>query len=136
MKRYLWAAVILVLVLALAGWDSGRTVKYRLYIGLNDQDTYQQVKSTEEAQELVAEIALKYVEGFTLITAQGVYTDHLGVVTRENSLICEIIGASEEQINHIMDEVLSALNQSAILVEREEVESRFYAGSALRGAAQ
>ena len=63
MKRYLWAAVILVLVLALAGWDSGRTVKYRLYIGLNDQDTYQQVKSTEEAQELVAEIALKYVEG-------------------------------------------------------------------------
>lgn len=141
MKRYLWVAAALVLVLGLSGYGllsadgSDEVVKYTLYIGLNDKDTYQQEIPTEVAEEIVTEIALKYVDGFTRTTAKGAWTDERGVITYENSLVCEFLYATEDQITKIMDEVLVALNQNSILVEREEVDCQFYSGAGLAVAA-
>ncbi|NMB19618.1 MAG: DUF3574 domain-containing protein [Firmicutes bacterium] len=101
-------------------------VKYTLYIGLNDKDTYQQEISTEEAEALVEEITLKHADGFTRIIAKGAYKDGAGVVTFENSLIYEFLFVTEEKINRIMDEVLVALNQESILVETQTVDAMFY----------
>lgn len=137
MKRQVWLGAVLVVVLlaGLGAWgllgavEPERALKYTLYIGLNDKDTYQQEITTLEAEEIVTEIALKYVDGFTRVLAKGAYTDDQGVVTYENTLIYEFIYVSEEQINQIMDEVLLALNQNSILVVREEVDCQFYTGA-------
>ena len=106
MKRQVWLGAVLVVVLlaGLGAWgllgavEPERALKYTLYIGLNDKDTYQQEIPTETAEALVTEIALKYVDGFTMTRAKGVYTDELGVVTYENTLVCEFLYAGEEEL--------------------------------------
>ncbi|MBP7175837.1 MAG: DUF3574 domain-containing protein [Thermoclostridium sp.] len=104
------------------------TVKYTMYIGLNDQDTYTQLIPYEEAEKKVNEIALKHVDGFTQMQAKGAYKDDEGVVTYENSLVYEFSAATDEQMKAIMDEVLKELNQHSILLEKQTVKNTFYEG--------
>lgn len=104
------------------------SVKYTMYIGLNDKDAYTQLISYEAAEEAVSGIALKYVDGFTQYPAKGAYKDDKGVVTNENSLVLEFEDATEDQMNAIMDEVLKALNQHSVLLEKQKVSREFYEG--------
>jgi hypothetical protein len=101
---------------------------YTLYIGTNDKDTYQQIIPTAEAKEIVNEICARHAEGYTVSEAQGGWLDENGVLTQENTLVYTFIGVNEAQLIPLMDEVLTALNQSSILVERGGVDSAFYSG--------
>jgi len=103
-------------------------VKYTLFIGLNDKDTYEQEIPSEEAERIMTDIALKYVDGFTVHSARGTYKDEKGVITNENSLVVEVSNASEQQIKDIMDEILEELNQNSILLEKQRINSEFYEG--------
>ncbi len=104
-------------------------VVYTMYIGLNDKDTYTQLLSYEEAEKKVSDIALKYVNGFTVLNAKGAYKDEKGVITYENTLVFQFSSTTEQQIKSIMDETLIELNQNAILIEKEKVNYEFYEGA-------
>jgi hypothetical protein len=104
--------------------------QYILYIGINDKDVYEQLIPTDEARNIVNGICAKYVEGYTANDAQGGWVDETGTLTQENTLMYTFTGATEAQIIPLMDEVLAALNQNSILVERRGVSSAFYDGSA------
>lgn len=135
-KKLISTVLLLILIITLAGcsqqlqttFAKSNDIKYTLYIGLNDKDTYKQEISTEEAEKKIEEIALKYVDGFTLTESKGAYKDDNGVITYENSLVYIFNFATEEQIKNIMDEVLRTLNQNSILVEKENVAYDFYEG--------
>lgn len=141
-KRLLSVAVLILFCLALSGCtaepesaaqpviqpQSDQTVKYTLYIGLNDKDTYTQLLPYEEAEKKVRDIALKYVDGFTVLAAKGAYKDDKGVITQENSLVLEFTSATEKQIKAIMDEVMKELNQNSVLMEKQTVKYEFYEG--------
>ncbi|HBW39209.1 DUF3574 domain-containing protein [Desulfosporosinus sp. BICA1-9] len=103
--------------------------KYHMYIGLNDKDTYKQIISDDEAQKIVSEICLKYVDGYTVTKRQGVYKDEKGIVTQENSLVYEFYSATDDKIKSVMDEALVKLNQNSILVEKAKVDFKFYEGA-------
>jgi len=103
-------------------------IKYTMYIGLNDKDTYTQLIPYDEAEKKVSEIVLKYVDGYTQMQAKGAYKDDEGIVTLENSLIYEIYAATDQQMEAIMNEVLTALNQHSILLEKQTVKSIFFEG--------
>ena len=104
------------------------SVQYVLYIGLNDRYTYEQIIPTDKALEIVNEIFVRHVGGYTVHHAFGGWLDEYGVFTQENTLVYTILYASREQIYAIMDEVLVALNQNSILVERRVTYSFFYGG--------
>ena len=108
---------------------SEETVRYTLYIGLNDKDTGTQEISTEKAREIVDAICCKYVEGFTVFQAQGGWTDDSGQITKENTLVYMFSYADPTQITAIMDEVIPVLNQSVILVHTDTVQSAYYSGT-------
>ncbi len=133
-KGLITAIIILFLILGLSGCtakdntDFENTVKYTMYIGLNDKDTYTQLISYEAAEKTVSSIALQYVGGFTAYSAKGTYKDDKGVVTNENSLVLEFEDATKEQMKAIMDEVLQALNQHSVLLEKQKVSREFYEG--------
>jgi len=105
-----------------------QTIKYTMYIGLNDQDTYTQLISSEDAEKKVEGIALKYVDGFSSHTVKGAYKDEKGVITRENSLVLEFYNANDQQMQAIMDDILQELNQNSILLEKQKVDYEFYEG--------
>ncbi len=133
-KGLITAIIILFLILGLSGCTAKdntgfeNTVKYTMYIGLNDKDTYTQLISYEAAEKTVSSIALQYVEGFTAYSAKGTYKDDKDVVTSENSLVLEFEDATEEQMKAIIDEVLQALNQHSVLLEKQKVSREFYEG--------
>lgn len=103
-----------------------QAVKYTLYIGLNDKDTYTQLIPDEEAEQRVCDIALKYVDGFTVLPAKGVYKDDKGVTTHESSLVLEVTSATDEQMSAMMKEIIHALNQNSVLIEKQTVDYDFY----------
>lgn len=107
-------------------FDSVENGQYVLYIGTNDKDTYEQVIPTEQSREIINNICAKYVEGYTSSEAQGGWVDEKGVLTQESTLIYTFTYADESDIIAIMDDVLIALNQNSILVERRNISSSFY----------
>jgi hypothetical protein len=107
----------------------GETIKYTMYIGLNDKNTYTQLIPYDKAEKEVSDIALKYVDGFTELTAKGTYKDEKGVTTHENSLVLEFDNATDQQMKEIMNEVLKKLDQHSILLEKQTVSEEYYEGS-------
>lgn len=106
-----------------------KTEQYVLYIGTNDKDTYQQMISTEEAKQIVNKICAKNVDGYTVMEAEGGWIDEKNVLTEENTLVYTFNGVKEEQMTQIMDEVLEALNQNSILLEKRKLYSTYYSGA-------
>ncbi len=99
--------------------------EYILYIGLNDKDEYRQLIPTEEAQEIINAICIRYVDGYTMTKAEGAWIDEKGKLTSEQTLVYTI-RAKEEDIIRIMDDILPALNQNSILLEEKNSDSVYY----------
>ena len=109
-------------------YEDAEEGQYVLYIGLNDKDTYEQIIPTDEAKDIVNRICTKYVEGYTVLEANGGWVDETGALTEESTLVYTLSDVKEEDVIAIMDEALAALNQNSILVERREYAHSFYSG--------
>lgn len=107
---------------------SQQAVRYTLYIGTNDKDTYTQLISLDEAKETVNRICAEHVGGYTVMEAAGGWTDETGTLTQEETLVYSFTDVQEEALLRVMDEVLEELNQSSILVEVSGVRSLYYYG--------
>ena len=111
------------------GFENQEKSQFVLYIGLNDKHTYNQIIPTDEAMEIVNAIIIKHTDGYTMHQAQGGWIDETDTLTQEDTLVYTLTQIEEETVITIMDEVLIALNQNAILVESHKVRSVFYSGS-------
>jgi len=109
-------------------FDTVKNGQYILYIGTNDKDTYEQVISTADAINIVNSICAKYVDGYTVSKAKGGWIDEKGILTQENTLVYTFTGVKETEIVAIMREILIAMNQNSILVERKNVSKTFFNG--------
>jgi len=114
-------------ILAFESADYGQ---YVLYIGLNDRHTYEQIIPTDEAVEIVNGIFAKHISGWTMHHAKGGWVDETDTLTQENSLVYTVAYADEAAVIAVMDEVLVALNQNSVLIERRDISSVFYRGEA------
>lgn len=136
-KRIAWLLIALSIVLVVSGCAVQKKAslanqtdyKYTMYVGLNDKDTYKQILSDDEAEKIMSEICLKYVDGYTFSKRQGAYKNEKGVVTKENSLVFEFYDTTDEKIKDIMNEALVKFNQSSILIEKTKVNYQFYEGA-------
>ncbi|AET69231.1 hypothetical protein Desor_3769 [Desulfosporosinus orientis DSM 765] len=113
------------------GLAANTEVKYTLYVGLNDKDTYTQIIDSLEAEKKASAICIKYVDGYTLTHGEGAYKDEKGVITKENSLIYTFFNVTDAQMKSIMNEMLKELNQNSILIEKQKVNYDFYDGEKL-----
>lgn len=102
--------------------------EYVLYIGLNDKDTYEQLIETQVAKQLVSAICTRYVDGFTLMEAEGAWVDENKILTSENTLIYFFREADKDEVEQIMDEVMKILNQNSIMLEERSSSYTFYYG--------
>lgn len=107
-------------------FDSEYGVKYVLYIGLNDKDTYVQEIPTEEAINIVNNICAEYAGGYTMQNAEGGWYDEKENLTKETSLVYILTDIDEDSVKMIMDDVISALDQNSILVERQDIMYTYY----------
>ncbi len=106
--------------------STNHVTKYTLYIGLNDKDSYVQEIPTEKAREIVNQICIKNTGGYTTMDAHGGWVDESDHLVEENTLCYVLTEIEEEKVQTIMDEVLTALNQNSILLEKNEAEMVYY----------
>lgn len=100
--------------------------KFTLYIGTNDKDTYKREIPLEECRRRIDAICRKHVTGFSTGTVKGKWVDETGTLTEEDTFVYVFYGTTDATVKTIMDEVLVALNQNSILLEKESVTSTFH----------
>ena len=105
-----------------------RAEQFVMYVGTNDKDTYKQEIPTDKAKQIIDDICLKYFEGYTIQDAVGAWKDETGTTTHENSIVCYFDYADEVTVKKAADEIIKALNQNTVLIERDTVNMEYYGG--------
>ncbi len=108
--------------------ETNEQIKYTLYIGTNDKDTYKQEIPLDECKQIVIDICTEYAGGCTLLDANGYWKDDTGTITSEQTIEVVLEDISEKKVHKIADKVIKKLNQNSILIETNNVQSEFYSG--------
>lgn len=101
---------------------------YILYIGTNDQETYQNEIQVEKAEEIISQICLQYMGGYTIECGKGAWIDDQENLTKETTFILTLQDIDEETLEHIMSDICAELNQNAILVQYSKEPQKYYYG--------
>lgn len=104
---------------------------YKLYVGLNDRDSYKQIIKTEDAMKIVKDIVCEFIGGATFSKAEGYWEDENGNPTRENTIIIEIVNFDrddrfEDVIAYVAEDLKVALNQNCIMIEKSERQVTYF----------
>jgi len=100
--------------------------KYILNVGLNDKDTKQQKIDSIEAYKVVENLLLNNgISGYTIYQGLGLYKHDTGEITRENTLIIELMFVNDTLVNKIIDLLKQVLNQESILKQVQEITISF-----------
>lgn len=99
-------------------------VKYEIFIGLKDKDTYDEVLTVDSFKKILSEICTQKQLSFTMLTQFGGYTHNKGYTT-ETSLRVIIIGISEDELVALGDKLKQIINTDTILITRSEIEYSF-----------
>ena len=105
--------------------DSSASTVYTLFIGTNSQTDGTPVMAYEDAKNMVIDLALEYVGGYTIYDAQGGWTDDEGVPESEQSIVL-VLDTDSETVHEVAAEIAKALDQSAILIEGDQVTTEYY----------
>ncbi|MBR3297807.1 MAG: hypothetical protein IKI64_01245 [Clostridia bacterium] len=122
------AAALAVALLKKAPMAGEASTQYVIYVGTNDMDTYAPKYSQEEARRIVDEICLRHFEGYTLQEAIGSWTDEKQNITHEYTIVCYFDDADRETVYKAADEIIAALNQNTVLIERDDIRMEYYSG--------
>ena len=104
------------------------SVQYVMYVGTNDKDTYEQIIPTEEAKQIIDSICFEYLGGYTIQDATGSWVDETGTATHENTIVCYFDDTDEATVRMIGNEIIKALNQNTVLIEKNTITMEYYGG--------
>ena len=96
-------------------------VKYEIYIGLKDQDTYEEIFSPSDFAKVLAGICSNKRIAFSLTTQLGGYTHNKGYVT-ETSLRITLVGISKEEVYKLSTYLKELINTDTIMITKEKCD--------------
>ena len=99
-------------------------IKYEIFIGLKDKDTYDEILNVDSFRKILSEICTEKKINFSLLTQFGGYSHNKGYTT-ETSLRVIIIGISEDEIIVLGEKLKEIINTDTILITRTEIEYSF-----------
>lgn len=88
---------------------------YKIYIGLNDQQTKKQEIETETALIKVSEYLANHFEGATAYNAIGIYKHENGEIVRENSIVIELVFVDDQDVMTMIDHFRVVFNQESVM---------------------
>lgn len=101
-----------------------RGIKYEIFIGIKDKDSYQEILNAENFKEILVEVCTEKQISFSLLTQLGGFTHNKGYTT-ETSLRVIIIGISEEEVMLLGMKLKELVNTDTILITKTEIEYSF-----------
>lgn len=116
------------LVLAVKSAQERSDIQYVIYLGTNDATTKQPPASQEAIKKQVEELLVKRFTGYTIVDADGGWTDGAGNVIQEHSLAIYLSCATAGAVHDLADELLKTFNQRAVLIQANKTTTEFYTG--------
>ena len=101
-----------------------RGIKYEIFIGIKDKDSYQEILNVESFKNILVEVCREKQISFSLLTQLGGFTHNKGYTT-ETSLRVIIIGISEDELMLLGMKLKELVNTDTILITRTEIEYSF-----------
>ena len=101
-----------------------RGIKYEIFIGIKDKDSYQEILNVESFKNILVEVCTEKQISFSLLTQLGGFTHNKGYTT-ETSLRVIIIGISEDELMLLGMKLKELVNTDTILITRTEIEYSF-----------
>ena len=99
-------------------------VKYEIFIGLKDKDTYDEILNVDGFKNILSGICKEKKICFSLITQFGGYTHNKGYTT-ETSLRVIVIGINEDELVLLGLKLKELINTDTILITKTEIEYSF-----------
>ena len=100
----------------------------RIYVGLNDAETGEQLHDTETYLSALKNICRDFHTAFSVDVEQGGYYHEDGRYTEETSLVLVLIDADKDVVSGIADSLRSAFHQESVLVTENRITGRFIGG--------
>lgn len=91
-------------------------VAFTLYVGLADEETGSQELSFEEAKALATPLVSAVGGGYTVIEAQGGFTDDAGNLVENGTLVYTGIRAGEQDVLALIDDLKAVLRVESVYV--------------------
>lgn len=101
-----------------------RGLKYEIYIGIKDKDSYEEILSVEDFKNILCEICHAKEINFSLLTQLGGYRHGKGYTT-ETSLRIIIIGIDENEVELLSRRLKRKINTDAVLITKSEISYCF-----------
>ena len=105
-------------------------IETRIYVGLNDFVTKQQLFETEKYVSILREVCFVYHVPFSFHTVEGGYIHDDGTYTRENTLVLILIDTEKEVVNEIARDLCVFFRQESVLITEDKIRS-YYVSNAL-----
>ena len=99
-------------------------IKYEIYIGIKDKDSYEEILSVEDFKNILCEICYAKQINFSLLTQTGGYKHGHGYTT-ETSLRIIIIGIDETEVELLSERLKKIINTDAVLITKTNIEYCF-----------
>ena len=88
----------------------------RIYVGLRDKDSHEQIFETEKYKAELKEICKAYHAPFSLQVIEGGYFYDDGTWVEEHSLLITLIGVSRKTAYAIARNVCSSFHQESVMI--------------------
>lgn len=98
---------------------------YHICVGLNDAETEVQLHATEKYAGVVDYVCRNNGICYTMHTARGGYRMDNGDYVSENSLDIVLMGARQETVDELAEELCALFGQESVLVLHEKCEMYF-----------
>ncbi|MBR0303314.1 MAG: DUF3574 domain-containing protein [Clostridia bacterium] len=101
----------------------------RIYIGLNDAQTKEQIHETEMYMSVLKHVCRNYHVSFSVTIENGGYFHDDGEYTEETSFILVLINADRKVVNEIAKDLCSFFHQESVLVTENQINGYFTDGN-------
>ena len=101
----------------------------RIYVGLNDSETREQVFETEKYVKLLRDVCYAYKTPFSFDVEEGGYVHEDGEYTREKTLVLTLVDVGRETAEEIAKDLCAFFNQESVMVTEHEVNAYFVSES-------
>ena len=101
-----------------------KTIKYDIYVGLKDKDTYEEYITLDDFKEILDRYCFTNNVAFSLVVLRGGYTHNKGYVI-ENSLKVELINAEYEIVLDLAKWLKEKINTDTVMITKEETQIEY-----------
>ena len=107
---------------ALSGVQNMQMTETRIYVGLNDAETREQLYDTEIYLKELKEVCKSHRAAFSVDVEQGGYYHEDGTYTEETSLVLVLIDAERDVVRRIAEDLRRRFHQESVLVTEDRIK--------------